>query len=189
MLVYLVIVPEVEQEDHSSQATPALLAPRAPDTAPFSLDSVRLRRPPSRPHSDIVLLNVQVCPEIVSSWKSPRRDPSHLFTKLGMPGKRRPRCQFCQQRSALRRCAGCQLARYCSRHCQRADWVAHKLRCVPIYVIDADTSRKELRPVNRALSSWIALFRAPLQQYATNAFDIPNEGTQIITTHAGASEY
>ncbi|KAJ3776442.1 hypothetical protein FB446DRAFT_298862 [Lentinula raphanica] len=40
------------------------------------------------------------------------------------------RCSWCRNSSAaLRKCAGCESARYCDIHCQREHWSKHKLDC------------------------------------------------------------
>ena len=42
------------------------------------------------------------------------------------------RCSYCSVNPdvALSSCARCQFVFYCSRECQKADWVKHKLVCV-----------------------------------------------------------
>ncbi len=39
------------------------------------------------------------------------------------------RCRNCDQTGTLQHCARCAEARYCSRACQRADWINHKPQC------------------------------------------------------------
>ncbi len=40
-----------------------------------------------------------------------------------------PSCSHCGNASALSRCAGCRLASYCNRECQKADYKIHKAVC------------------------------------------------------------
>ena len=45
-------------------------------------------------------------------------------------------CIHCQEPgSPLQRCKGCQLVAYCSRTCQKGDWVFHKLTCKEFPVV------------------------------------------------------
>ena len=49
-------------------------------------------------------------------------------------------CFACQKRTGVKKCQTCQLAHYCSRECQRADWnTTHRSECRP---------RGELRPLD-----------------------------------------
>ena len=45
-----------------------------------------------------------------------------------------PRCARCGAQPAagqkLRLCGGCKAVRYCGAECQRADWTAHRPRCL-----------------------------------------------------------
>ena len=40
-------------------------------------------------------------------------------------------CFYCMKHSecSLKKCAGCNVARYCDRECQKADWSSHKNIC------------------------------------------------------------
>ncbi|KAI0062880.1 hypothetical protein BV25DRAFT_1824918 [Artomyces pyxidatus] len=94
------------------------------------------------------------------------------------------RCNFCRERSNEKRCMGCRQARYCSSHCQVADWTTHKSCCVPTYVIDSSVAmRSERKAVNYALSKWIARWRKTIHKYAENAFDVSNNSSSILQTH------
>ncbi len=73
--------------------------------------------------------------EIADSLVRDGMDPDSVVTRgvlLCIAGAFR--CRFCQggERVSLRACAGCMLARYCSRECQLADWSDHCEVCEPL---------------------------------------------------------
>jgi hypothetical protein len=50
------------------------------------------------------------------------------------------KCAFCRKEGVpLKRCARCNLARYCSRDCQKKDWAVHKVDCPLITTAGAVT--------------------------------------------------
>ncbi|CAL1715886.1 unnamed protein product [Somion occarium] len=49
-----------------------------------------------------------------------------------MPTTLENRCDTCDvhgRRKPLQKCAGCGISRYCSKECQKKDWVVHKIAC------------------------------------------------------------
>ncbi|KAF2813589.1 uncharacterized protein BDZ99DRAFT_474219 [Mytilinidion resinicola] len=58
-------------------------------------------------------------------------------------------CQTCGSMENIRSCSGCNLIRYCSKECQRADWGFHKRYCkrtaglIPAWCARLDTMRSE----------------------------------------------
>lgn len=55
-------------------------------------------------------------------------------------------CQKCKTKKPnLKRCGRCLDVTYCSRDCQKADWLSHKVTCQPIEVLTTDGYRETER--------------------------------------------
>ncbi|KAI0641407.1 hypothetical protein C8Q79DRAFT_990719 [Trametes meyenii] len=65
----------------------------------------------------------------------------------GMVCPRAGSCAGCQEdlpfKTQLKRCAGCQLTRYCSVKCQREDWPRHKDTCKKIHSVVFEDGRDD----------------------------------------------
>jgi hypothetical protein len=59
-----------------------------------------------------------------SFYNMKNNDPETIF--LGWFAKK---CSVCGFQSDLKKCAGCQNVYYCSRECQKKDWISHKKDC------------------------------------------------------------
>ncbi|KAJ7167643.1 hypothetical protein C8R46DRAFT_254264 [Mycena filopes] len=97
-----------------------------------------------------------------------------------LPGE--ARCYRCDKLGDLRRCSRCQIARYCSPECQRADWKDHKPRCQDVQddMQDDEPMEKELKVFRK----WTAAWTDSLLSWALFAANLANQPSDYLLTNS-----
>ncbi|KAJ6587642.1 hypothetical protein DFH09DRAFT_1141503 [Mycena vulgaris] len=99
-----------------------------------------------------------------------------------MPAKPSEMCENCGvKRKDLRRCAGCDHIRYCSKACQKAHWKKHKPHCLQnaqclnvVRALGPDYTVR-VKPLRR----WAEDFSDPIALAAISALNIVNDPVRI----------
>ena len=82
-------------------------------------------------------------------------------------------CAKCGKTGVKGNCAKCQAVAYCSRECQRADWVRHKRHCMPVIVKEIPSkgrglvASKDIKKVDYKLrggTAYLYLIREPVKK-------------------------
>ncbi|KAJ7152404.1 hypothetical protein C8R46DRAFT_481768 [Mycena filopes] len=111
--------------------------------------------------------------------------PHRRMPTVLLPSTRNDSCFACNGvgSSALRRCAKCQVAIYCSAECQRTDWPAHKAHCLDREVLfsefDGTTVANEVKPFIKWLSHW----RSSIIRWAAFSADLGHKPVDYLEHH------
>ncbi|KAJ6572459.1 hypothetical protein DFH09DRAFT_1362428 [Mycena vulgaris] len=92
-----------------------------------------------------------------------------------MPAQPTEMCENCTvRRMDLRRCAGCNLVRYCSKECQKAHWKEHKPYCLLNVEMAkrADDLGADYSDRLKAIGKWCDAFSVPIGAASASALDI-----------------
>ncbi|KAJ7693904.1 hypothetical protein B0H17DRAFT_482310 [Mycena rosella] len=91
-------------------------------------------------------------------------------------------CYCCKEPGDLRRCGRCQIARYCSSHCQKKDWKAgHKEACMDHRAILA---ANDMEDDLKVFKKWNDLWRDALLVWGTFAADLANKQPDSLSKHS-----
>ncbi|KAL4254243.1 MYND-type zinc finger protein samB [Abortiporus biennis] len=97
------------------------------------------------------------------------------------------RCNFCFKnvgRANLKKCAQCQMVRYCSKECQKSAWKTHKPRCLTGAKNQQQMAQNpEAHKLVTDLEKWLAHWGNTLQVYSILSMDLANSKDDKLATH------
>ncbi|KAJ7771147.1 hypothetical protein DFH07DRAFT_805079 [Mycena maculata] len=94
-------------------------------------------------------------------------------------------CYHCGRPGNLRACSNCQVARYCTRDCQRADWnLNHKQVCVDYKADLATYPSPTMEDEVQDFMKWNDAWKGALDAWGTFAADLANQSPDFLLTHS-----
>uniref|UniRef100_A0A8H7XK72 MYND-type domain-containing protein n=1 Tax=Psilocybe cubensis TaxID=181762 RepID=A0A8H7XK72_PSICU len=108
--------------------------------------------------------------------------PGPGFADFRQVRKALVQCQTCFKSSntdgvTLFKCAGCRMALYCSKECQKGNWRNHKGTCYNLQLLIADSSSAEDKMV-WALDRYCSKNQPLLAQYGVRVMDLASDITR-----------
>ncbi|KAJ6616291.1 hypothetical protein B0H10DRAFT_2038186 [Mycena sp. CBHHK59/15] len=93
------------------------------------------------------------------------------------------RCYLCNETGNIRKCARCQVARYCSPECQKADWRHHKQTCMDHKAHLKTYAVPSLQDDVKTFMKWNDSWRDALLTWGAFAADLANRPPGYLLDH------
>ncbi|KAL0956328.1 hypothetical protein HGRIS_002480 [Hohenbuehelia grisea] len=94
-------------------------------------------------------------------------------------------CSYCNKtvpRQQIKKCANCQMVRYCSRDCQKAAWPTHK-RCCSTTLRDELEKDVDAAEKNAQFTKWLNFWRETFYKWSLIAMHLSKHPHDRLSTH------